>query len=116
MAGTLNKGTIIKMGGGNGGGSNPTIVTDGDNTNLEVTANTIYDFGDTPITNLTITSVETSYQESVIYFTTGTGAITFVVPNTLKWGGGSAPTGLEESTTYCIAICNGLAEIDNFGA
>jgi hypothetical protein len=99
-----------------GGGYTPKVVTDADNTDLEVKAGTIYDFGDTPITNLTITSTEKSYQESVIYFTTGTGTIIFSVPNTLKWGGGSAPTGLDESTTYCIVICNGLAEIDNFGA
>lgn len=92
----------------------PTIVTDGDNTGLEVAGNTIYDFGDTPITELTITSAEKSYKESVIYFVTG-GTIQYSFPNTIKWGGGSAPS-LEINTRYCIAICNGLAEIDNFGS
>ena len=104
---------IFKKGSDGGSGK---VVTDANNTNLKIAGNTIYDFGDTPITNLTIISAEKSYQESVIYFTTGTGTIIFSVPNTLKWGGGSAPTGLDESTTYCIVICNGLAEIDNFGA
>lgn len=91
----------------------PTIVTNGDNTGLEVAGNTIYDFGDTPITELTITSAEKSYRESLIYFTTG-GTIQYSFPNTIKWGGGSAPS-LEINTRYCIAICNGLAEIDSFG-
>ncbi|MBR4633077.1 MAG: hypothetical protein IKO48_07175 [Elusimicrobia bacterium] len=97
------------------GTGNLTVVSNPDNTNLEVKANTIYDFGDTPITELTITSAEKSYQESVIYFVTG-GTITFSAPNTIKWGGdGSAPSGLELNTRYCISICNGLAEIDTFG-
>ena len=108
MAGTIVKRTIIK---GSGGAK---IVTDGDNTDLNVKGGTIYDFGDTPITELTITSVEKSYKESVIYFVTG-GTITWQPANTIKWGGdGSAPS-LEANTIYCIAICNGLAEIDSFG-
>ena len=110
MNGTLIK-SIVK---GSGGGASA-VVTDGDNTGLVVKSGTIYDFGDTPIDTLVLTSVEKSYNESVIYFITG-GTITFTDNSGLKWGGGSAPAGLNESTTYCIAICNGLAEIDKFGA
>ena len=96
------------------GGSFPTIVTDGDNTGLAVEGNTIYKFG-TALTSLTISSVETSDYESIIYFTTGAGTISLSAPNTLRWGGGNEQPTLEPNTVYCIAIRNGLAEIDNFG-
>lgn len=92
----------------------PTIVTDGDATGLAVAGNTIYKFG-TALTSLTISSVETSDYESIIYFTTGAGTIQFSAPNTLRWGGGNEQPTLEANTVYCIAIRNGLAEIDNFG-
>lgn len=89
------------------------VVTNGDNTGLAVKANTIYKF-DTPLTTLIITSAEVSDYESVIYFATG-NSISFTDNSSLKWGGdGSAPS-LETNTIYCIAICNGLAEIDTFG-
>lgn len=94
----------------------PNVVTDANNANLEIEANTIYDFGDTPISELTLSSAEKSYQESRIYFITD-GTIQFA-DNTgaLEWGGdGSAPSGLEINTKYCIAICNGKVEINTFG-
>lgn len=104
--------------GGNGGGGNyvpaPTIVTNPSALGLAVEGNTIYKFG-TALTSLTISSVEISDYESIIYFTTGAGTITLSVPNTLRWGGGVAPE-LEANTVYCIAICNGLAEFDSFGS
>ena len=102
---------------GNGGGGSyvpaPTIVTNGNAANLAVAANTIYKFG-TALTTLNIASVETSDYESIIYFSTDNGII-FTAPNTLKWGGGAVPS-LEANTVYCIAIRNGLAEIDSFGS
>lgn len=93
----------------------PTIVTNGDNTGLAVAGNTIYKFG-TVLTSLTISSVEISDYESIIHFTTGAGTIQFTAPNTLRWGGGNEMPQLEPNTVYCIAIRNGLAEIDNFGS
>lgn len=90
----------------------PTLVTDGDNTGLTVAGNTIYRFG-TALTTLTLTSVETSDYESIIYFCTGS-SITFIDNSNLKWGSGTAPS-LEANTIYCISIRNRLAEIDNFG-
>lgn len=93
----------------------PTIVTDGDASGLAVAGNTIYKFG-TALTSLTISSVETSDYESIIHFTTGAGTIQFTAPNTLRWGGGNEQPSLEANTVYCIAIRNGLAEIDNFGS
>lgn len=89
------------------------IVTITDTTySLAVVENTIYEFSNA-ITSLTISSAVKSYLESFIYFTTGS-SITFTDSSTLKWGGGSTPS-LEANTTYCIAIKNGLAEIDKFG-
>lgn len=106
MRGNTNANTISIV-------SAPTVVNDGDNTGLVIEANKIYKFA-TALTTLTITSAEVSDYESRIYFTTG-GMIAFTDNSSLKWGGdGSAPT-LEANTIYCIAICNGLAEIDTFG-
>lgn len=101
-------------GGGGGGVPVPTVVTDGDNTNLEVAGNTIYKF-DTALTTLTITSAEVSDYESVIYFTTG-ATIAFTDNSGLKWGGDGSIPSLETNTIYCISIRNGLAEYDTFGA
>lgn len=86
-------------------GATPTIT---------ISANKTYSF-DTAITSLTISDVETSALESVLYFTTGAGTISLSAPNTLRWGGGNEMPQLEPNTVYCIAIRNGLAEIDNFG-
>jgi len=95
----------------------PTIVTDGDNTGLAVAGNTIYDFmSSSALTSLTISSFENSYYESYIIFKTGAGTIQFTAPNTLRWGGGNEQPQLEPNTVYCIAIRNGLAEIDSFGS
>ena len=91
----------------------PTVITDADNTNLQVAANTIYKFTNA-LTSLTLTSVEISDYESVLYFTTG-NTINFVDNSNLKWGGDGTAPSLEANTIYCIAICNGLAEIDSFG-
>lgn len=91
----------------------PAIVIDGDNTGLAVAGNTIYKWTNA-ITSLSIASAEVSDLETVLYFTTG-NSISFTDNSSLKWGGdGSAPS-LEANTIYCIAICNGLSEIDSFG-
>lgn len=101
------------QGGGSGYVPMPTVTNLTNTTyTLSVAENTIYEFTNA-ITSLTISSVVKSYLESFIYFTTGS-SITFVDNSTLKWGGGSIPS-LETNTTYCIAIKNGLAEIDKFG-
>ena len=91
----------------------PTVTTLTNTTyTLSVAANTIYKFSNA-LTSLTISGVTVSDLESLIYFTTDS-SITFVDNSTLKWGGGSIPS-LDASTNYCIAIKNGLAEIDKFG-
>lgn len=100
-------------GGGSGYVPMPTVTTLTSTTYiLSVAENTIYKFSNA-ITSLTISSITVSDLESLIYFTTGS-SITFVDSSTLKWGGGSIPS-LETNTTYCIAIKNGLAELDSFG-
>ena len=100
-------------GGGSGYVPLPTVTTLTDTTyTLTVAENTIYKFSNA-ITSLTISSITISDLESLIYFTTGS-SITFVDNSTLKWGGGSIPS-LDTNTTYCIAIKNGLAELDKFG-
>ena len=114
---TIHLPKVNQFGGGNGGGGypTPTIVTNPSASGLAVEGNTIYKFG-TALASLTISSVETSDYESIIYFTTGAGTIQFTAPNTLRWGGGNEQPQLEPNTVYCIAIRNGLAEIDNFGS
>ena len=102
-------------GGGGGGVPTPTILTDQPTTDMALKGNTIYKWT-APISSLTISSAEVSDLETRLYFTTGS-PITFSDSSSLKWGGdGSAPAGLEANTIYCIAICNGLAEIDTFGS
>jgi len=88
-------------------------IVDADTTGIALKANTIYSFT-SALSSLTISSYEVSPLETVIHFTTGNTTPSLSVPNTLKWGGGEAPE-LEANTVYCIAIRNGLAEIDSFG-
>ena len=106
----MSKGTLIKSFVKGSGGS---VVSGADNTNLDLKGGAIYKFG--VIDELVLTSVETSYKESVIYFTTDS-TITFTDNSGLKWGGDGTAPSLEANTIYCIAICNGLAEIDSFGS
>ena len=91
----------------------PTVLTDETSTSMALAGNTIYKWT-SAITTLDIDSCEVSDYETVLYFTTG-NSITFTVDSSIKWGGGSAPAGLEQNTIYCISIRNGLAEIDSFG-
>lgn len=94
------------------GGSGGKIIIDGDNTDLNVKGGEVYKFG--VIDELVLTTVATSDTESVIYFTTDS-TITFTDNSGVRWGGGNEQPQLEPNTVYCIAIRNGLAEIDNFG-
>ena len=99
-------------GGGGSGVPEPTIVIDGDNSNLTIAANTIYKFT-SALTGLVLSGVVTSDYESIIYFCTSS-TFSFTDNANLKWGGGTAPT-LEANKIYCISIRNRLAEIDSFG-
>ena len=83
-----------------------TVVTNANPTSLVPLPNTIYDFGSTAIDTLTITSYSQSYEESVIYFTSGVSGTSITLPTGLTWIGGDAPT-IEGSTKYVISICNG---------
>lgn len=91
----------------------PTTIIDADNTDLDVAANTIYRFRN-KLTTLTLSSIEISDYESVIYFSTDS-SISFVDNSNIKWNDGVIPT-LTTNTLYCIVIRNGLAEIGSFGA
>ena len=93
----------------------PTVLTDQTSTSMALAGNTIYKWT-SALTSLSFASVEVSDLETVLYFTTGAGTIQFTAPNTLRWGGGNEQPALEPNTVYCIAIRNGLAEIDNFGS
>ena len=83
-----------------------TIITNADATSLVPLPNTIYDFGNTPISTLTISSYTKSYDESVIYFTSDISGTSITLPIGLSWVGNNAPT-IESSTKYVISICNG---------
>jgi hypothetical protein len=95
------------------GGSGGKIIVDGDNTDLNVKGGAIYKFG--VIDELVLSSAEVSDSETIIYFTTDS-TITFTDNSGVRWGGGNEQPTLEPNTVYCIAIRNGLAEIDNFGS
>lgn len=93
---------------------NPTVLTDETSTSMALAGNTIYKWT-TALTSLSFASAEVSDLETRLYFTTG-NSISFTDSSSLKWGGDGTAPSLEANTRYCIAICNGLAEIDNFGS
>ena len=106
----MSKGTLIKSFVKGSGGSG---VSGADNTNLDLKGGAIYKFGG--IDELVLSSAEVSDSETIIYFTTDS-TITFTDNSGVRWGGGNEQPQLEPNTVYCIAIRNGLAEIDNFGS
>ena len=106
----MSKGTLIKSLIKGSGGS---VVSGADNTNLDLKGGAIYKFG--VIDELVLSSAEVSDSETIIYFTTDS-TITFTDNSGVRWGGGNEQPTLEPNTVYCIAIRNGLAEIDNFGS
>lgn len=106
----MSKGTLIKSLIKGSGGS---VVSGADNTDLNLKGGAIYKLG--VIDTLTLTSAEISDSETIIYFTTDS-TITFTDNSGVRWGGGNEQPTLEANTVYCIAIRNGLAEIDNFGS
>lgn len=88
--------------------SSATVITDNTSTSItlaEAKGGTIYKYG--TLTNLTVTAVEQSDQETVIYFKAG-ATITATFPNTLKWINDNtfAP---EANTDYVISIVNNIA-------
>lgn len=106
----MSKGTLIKSLIKGSGGS---VVSGADNTDLNLKGGAIYKLG--VIDELVLSSAEISDSETIIYFTTDT-TITFTDNSGVRWGGGNEQPTLEPNTVYCIAIRNGLAEIDNFGS
>lgn len=94
--------------------SNPTITTDTSSSSITISElgyNTVYQFG--TIDSLTISALPSDYssdnkryEESVIYFTSGSSGTTISLPTGLTWINQEAPT-IEGSTKYVISICNG---------
>lgn len=105
---------IYDIGGGGGGSvKKPTIVSDDTSTDITLTeakANTIYKYG--TLTNLTITAVEQSDEEIIIYFTAG-ATITATLPNTLQWVNDN-PFAPEANTKYVISIVNNIGAWASF--
>lgn len=93
--------------------NNPNIISDMISTSItidELAYNTIYQYG--IIDSLTISALPYDYltnlkryDESVIYFTSGTSGTTITLPAGLNWIGGEAPT-IEGSKNYIVSICN----------
>lgn len=99
--------------GGGGSVKKPTIVSDDTSTSISLTqakANTIYKYG--TLTNLTITAVEQSDEEIIIYFTAG-ATITATLPNTLQWVNDN-PFAPEANTKYVISIVNNIGAWASF--
>lgn len=94
------------------GNNSGKVIIDGDNANLNVKGGEVYKFG--VIDELTLTTVATSDNESVIYFTTDS-TFTFTDNSGIRWGNGNELPTFEANTVYCIVVRNGLAEFDSFG-
>lgn len=82
---------------------------------LTVAGNTIYKLG--TLTALTLSTVETSDLESIIYFTSdaSTASLTDSALSG-KWVGMSGSPTLALDTEYVISICNGIGVIGKVGA
>ena len=83
----------------------PQVITDTTSTTItlaEAKANTIYQYG--TLTSLTITANETSYAETLIYFTAG-NTINVSLPNTLKTIGDIS---FDANTQYVMSIVNNI--------
>lgn len=94
----------------------PIVVTDLVSTTkaLDVAENTIYKLG--TLTALTLTTVETSDLESIIYFTTDTSISFTDSALSGKWIGMAGSPTLAVSTEYVISICNGIGVVAKVGA
>lgn len=94
--------------------SNPNIITDTTSTSITISElgyNTIYQYG--TINSLTISALPSDYasdnkryEESVIYFTSGSSGTTISLPTGLTWINQEAPT-IDSGKKYVISICNG---------
>lgn len=95
---------------GESGGTIPVIVVEGETPTQELQPNTYYKFG--KVTSLTLTfAAETPdiLNEYMFEFTAG-ASTTLVLPSTVKWMGGEAPT-LEADNLYQVSIVNNIAVI-----
>ena len=70
-----------------------------------VTGNTYYDITSTPITSLTIPSVNSSYEVVIKFTTHSTNTCTVTIPNNQKYIGDFS---VGTNTTYIISIFNGV--------
>lgn len=83
------------------------VISDSTSTSITLAnakGGTIYKYG--TLTSLTVTAVEQSDNETVIYFTAG-NSITASFPNTLQWVN-DTPFEPEANTKYVISIVNNI--------
>lgn len=73
-----------------------------------VTGNTYYDITSTPITSLTIPSINSPYEIVIKFTTDSTDACTIAIPNNQKYIGDLS---VDKSVTYIISIFNGIIVI-----
>lgn len=108
---------VVKVMDINGGGGSyvekPTVVEDLTSTSITLAKaekNTIYKYG--TLTNLTVSTNDTSDEEILIYFTAG-NSISASFPNTLKWVNDDELIP-EANTNYVISIVNNIAAYGSF--
>lgn len=72
------------------------------------TKNTYYDLTSTPVTNLTIPSINSPYEIVIKFTTDSTNACTIAIPNNQKYIG---DLNVDKGITYIISIFNGIIVI-----
>lgn len=95
----------------NGAVLQPNIITDTESTSIElnkILANTIYQYG--TLSSLTITTFDTSYQDSYIYFKTSENGFNFSFSNA-NWINLYEPS-FKLNTDYIIHLKNGVCVLE----
>lgn len=95
----------------NGAVLQPNIITDTESTSIElnkILANTIYQYG--TLSSLSITTFDTSYQDSYIYFKTSENGFNFSF-STANWINLYEPT-FKLNTDYIIHLKNGVCVLE----
>lgn len=103
------KPTKVESGGYGGGGS-----AGGGAVAKQIKPNTFYKFGSVPTLTITFAAGERDIlNEYMFEFVSGSTPTTLLLPDSVKWSGGSAPT-IEANKTYQVSIVNNLAVYASF--
>lgn len=100
---------------GESGGTIPVVVVEGERPTQELQPNTYYKFGKVAALILTLAAETPDVLNEYMFEFTAGASTTLVLPSTVKWMGGEAPT-LEADNLYQVSIVNNIAVIGGASA